>query len=79
VATAVAAGPTPLVVQALRDTIPPSPRDGIGALTAIDGTIVARCLARNGEEAREWLSELWAAVRPLVTGLPASPPRIWRT
>ena len=48
-------------------------------VTALPELLVARCLAPGSEAAREWLSAVWARLRPVALGRVAVPPRIWST
>ena len=55
------------------------PQNRMCAATLIDGLLVVRALADDASAARSRLVEVWSALRPLVTGLPPHPPRIWAT
>lgn len=48
-------------------------------ITRLQGVLAARCLAPGAEEAREWLTRVWAQIRPHYAGREAVPPRIWST
>ncbi|WP_277961588.1 urease accessory protein UreD [Pseudomonas sp. RIT-To-2] len=50
-----------------------------GDLSQLPGVLVARCLAHEGLQARDWLIGLWKLLRPEVLGKEALPPRIWST
>jgi urease accessory protein len=55
---------------------------GVNALAAIsswDDVLVARYLGPSSEQARELFCAIWNVLRPLIMGVVASPPRIWRT
>ena len=41
--------------------------------------LVGRYLGQSAEAAREWLLQLWAALRPAMSGREAIAPRIWNT
>ncbi|MCX7145751.1 MAG: urease accessory protein UreD [Sulfuritalea sp.] len=41
--------------------------------------LVGRYLGHSAEAAREWLMQLWAALRPAMSGREAVAPRIWNT
>jgi urease accessory protein len=41
--------------------------------------LVGRYLGHSAEAAREWLLQLWAALRPAMSGREAIAPRIWNT
>ena len=41
--------------------------------------LVGRYLGHSAEAAREWLMQLWAALRPAMSGRKAVAPRIWNT
>jgi urease accessory protein len=41
--------------------------------------LVGRYLGHSAEAAREWLMQLWAALRPAMSGREAIAPRIWNT
>ena len=49
---------------------------GVSVLPEI---LVARYLGNSVESARNYFSALWAELRPLLTGRPFVPPRIWST
>lgn len=49
------------------------------AVTVINDVLIFRCLSHNAEKCRQHLINVWAIVRPLITGRVACPPRIWRT
>ncbi|VAW99607.1 Urease accessory protein UreD [hydrothermal vent metagenome] len=56
-----------------------SVNNGLGSVTLIDDILVCRCLARQGMEAREYFTRIWAALRLEWIGCTAEPPRIWNT
>ena len=41
--------------------------------------LVGRYLGHSAEAAREWLMQLWAVLRPAMSGREAIAPRIWNT
>ena len=49
------------------------------AVTLLPGLLLARYLGDSSEEALQAFAQLWAALRPAVTGRAAVEPRIWRT
>ena len=52
---------------------------GAGAVTALPGLFVGRYLGSSSEAAKKYFTQLWAVLRPGLTGLPVVEPRIWRT
>lgn len=48
-------------------------------ITRLPGVLAARCLAPGAEAAREWLTCIWAEIRPHYAGREAVQPRIWST
>lgn len=65
-------------VSAIRAAV--EPREGeLFAASQTRGAIVCRYLGDNTERARQVFTLAWAALRPLVLGRPACPPRIWLT
>ncbi len=77
-------------IETMRATLTPSTVNGewLG-LTALatpapletprSGTLVGRYLGPSAERAKAFFIELWRALRPLLLGRPALPPRIWAT
>lgn len=55
------------------------PMVGSGAVTAMPGLFVGRYLGSSTEAAKKYFTQLWAVLRPGLSGLPAAEPRIWRT
>lgn len=49
------------------------------AVSQMRAAIVCRYLGSSTERARQVFGQAWAALRPLVLGRPACPPRIWLT
>ena len=56
-----------------------APSAGSGAVTLLPGLLVARWLGPACEPGRAWLTQLWAAARPVVAGRSMQRPRIWST
>jgi urease accessory protein len=54
-------------------------RDPLIACTLVDGVLMARTLAAQGETVRRRLNALWQRLRPAILGRPALAPRIWAT
>lgn len=48
-------------------------------VTAMDGMLICRAAAGYAEPVRVAFERLWVALRPGFAGLPACPPRIWKT
>jgi urease accessory protein len=55
------------------------PQKGEGAVTLLPGVLVARYLGASSESAKRYFAELWAVLRPALTGREAVQPRIWST
>jgi urease accessory protein len=72
-----AAGPEPLAAEPVREALAGFDVEGRAAVSSLRGVLVARFLGSRAEAARIWLTAVWAAVRPLLAGRPACPPRIW--
>lgn len=53
--------------------------EGLGAVTALPGLLVARYLGHEAEAARSYFSALWREARPAILGRDAVTPRIWMT
>jgi urease accessory protein len=53
--------------------------DLLHGISAVNGVMTARVLARNAETANTWLRGLWTFIRPRLTGKSACTPRIWQT
>ena len=49
------------------------------AVTRVPGALLVRCRADATGDVRAWLTAVWAALRPMVIGRPALPPRLWST
>jgi urease accessory protein len=63
-------------IEALRDTIPASPR---WAVTIRHGVLLLRYLGNERNEAWAICRQAWACLRPRLIRVPAHPPRIWFT
>ncbi|MDA1076952.1 MAG: urease accessory protein UreD [Proteobacteria bacterium] len=53
--------------------------DLLHGISAVNGVMTARVLARDAESANTWLRQLWTFVRPRMARKPACAPRIWQT
>jgi len=53
--------------------------DVLLGITLLDDLLVARCLAGTSEPVQRVFCGLWAALRPMLLGREACPPRIWAT
>ena len=63
-------------IEALREQLPPQ----AAPITRVaPRLLLARVLAASTPAARRALHGVWTAVRPLLLGRPAQPPRIWAT
>jgi urease accessory protein len=67
--TLVATCDSPSILRQCREIAPAS---------VLDGLLVARYLGDSTEEAFSRFTELWAQLRPALTGREPVPPRIWR-
>ena len=47
--------------------------------TVVDGVLVCRYLGPSASEAHVAFVDVWTALRPVLIGRPACPPRIWAT
>jgi urease accessory protein len=56
-----------------------SPAGVLLGITLLDDLLVARCLAGTSEPVQRVFCTLWAALRPMLLGREACPPRIWAT
>jgi len=68
------------VLAACRDAareLPARARAGVTCLPS--GITLARCLCDSTEQARGYLSRVWALLRPLYAGRAAAAPRLWAT
>lgn len=64
--------------EAIRDAVPTEPREHF-SVTLLQDVLVCRYLGDHAEAARCSFANAWSALRPLLLGRPACPPRIWRT
>jgi urease accessory protein len=65
-------------LDAVRGAAPAEP-SSIFSATLIEDALVVRVLTSGTEAARACLEAAWRALRPMVVGRPACPPRIWKT
>ncbi len=77
-ATFIATGANTTALERAREILGAAP-DALCGATLIDSLLVARGLAPCCEPLMTAFSELWSALRPLLLGRAAMPPRIWRT
>jgi urease accessory protein len=77
--TFVCSGHSAPAVAAARSVAAHDPERELFSVTQTRSAIVCRYLGDSTERARQVFSEAWAALRPLLLGRPASPPRIWLT
>ncbi len=64
------------VLDACRAVVPAV---GEGAVTRLPNLLIARYLGPAAEPGRAWFVDLWARLRPALTGREAQVPRIWHT
>jgi urease accessory protein len=57
--------------------IAPHERDSRVGITAMPNILVARYLGHSSEDAFNWLTSLWALLRPALLGVAARAPRLW--
>lgn len=55
------------------------PAETLGGVSLLDRVLVCRALATHVAPVRRWFEQLWTALRPLLLGRAALPPRIWAT
>jgi urease accessory protein len=60
----------------VRDLVAAHPAAGV---SLVDGVLVLRALAAQGESIRNLFMSVWRALRPGIIGREAVPPRIWAT
>jgi urease accessory protein len=77
--TLVCTGVSPAAVAAVREAASFDVASELFAVTQTRSAIVCRYLGDHTERARHLFTSAWAALRPLLLGRPASPPRIWLT
>jgi urease accessory protein len=51
----------------------------LGGITRLPRLALARYLGNSGEDARDYFTRLWSALRPVLKGCEAVTPRIWAT
>lgn len=56
-----------------------APATGAGAVTRLPGLLVGRYLGASSEAAKQYFTQLWRVLRPVLMGRQACEPRIWRT
>ncbi len=66
------------VLRAARAALP-ALEGGLLSVTLLDEALVCRYLGRHGAQARHCFQRVWQAIRPLLLGRAACPPRIWST
>jgi urease accessory protein len=77
--TFVCTGQNAAAVAAARAAVDTDDSCELFAVSQMRAAIVCRYLGSSTERARHVFAQAWAALRPLVLGRPASPPRIWLT
>jgi urease accessory protein len=77
--TLVCSGQSAPAIAAVRAAVPFELKREIFSVSQAQGAIVCRYLGEGTERARAVFAQAWAALRPIVFGRPASPPRIWLT
>ena len=77
--TFVCTGQDPALVGAVRAAVDTHDERELFAVSQMRAAIVCRYLGSSTERARHVFAQAWGALRPLVLGRPASPPRIWLT
>jgi urease accessory protein len=77
--TFVCSGQSAEAVASARSTVEYDAGAELFSVTQTRSVIVCRYLGDNTERARGVFTQAWAALRPILLGRPASPPRIWLT
>lgn len=77
--TFVCTGQSAAGIAAARAAVDTDETRELFAVSQLRAAIVCRYLGDSTERARQVFARAWAALRPLVLGRPASPPRIWLT
>ena len=77
--TFVCTGQNAAAVAAARAAVDTDDSRELFAVSQMRGAIVCRYLGSSTERARHVFAQAWAALRPILLGRPASPPRIWLT
>lgn len=78
IATLYATPATPALLEAVRPHCQDIAEVSAG-VTLLNGVLVVRYLGNSTAQAQRLFRHLWHIIRPLVTGRPATPPRIWNT
>lgn len=73
-----ATGASEELVTAVRDAVGEPRPPGLFAATVVGGLLVCRYLGDQAQAARDCFVRAWEALRPIVMGQGACPPRIWR-
>jgi urease accessory protein len=76
IGTLLATPATAADVEHVREIISTCPAAGV---TLVDGVLVLRALAAQGEAIRNLFVSVWRGLRPGIIGREATPPRIWAT
>ena len=77
--TLVCTGQSPAAVAAARAAVDSDEKRELFAVSQMRAAIVCRYLGDSTERARQVFTKAWSAIRPLVLGRSACPPRIWLT
>lgn len=75
----VCTGQNPAAVAAARAAVDTDDSCELFAVSQMRAAIVCRYLGSSTERVRHVFAQAWAALRPILLGRPASPPRIWLT
>lgn len=78
-ATLVCTGQNAAALAAVRAAVDTDDSRELFAVSQMRAAIVCRYLGNSTERVRHVFGQAWAALRPIVLGRPASPPRIWLT
>lgn len=70
---------TDAALEAARAGVEAIDSDQYAGVTLCDGLLVCRVLSQDNEHAQRLLRQLWRALRAMVIGRDACPPRIWKT
>lgn len=68
----------PAHLAVARAALPPLAEE-LCAFSLVDGLLVGRYLGQQAEQARRCFIPVWQALRPLLLGREAVPPRVWAT
>jgi len=77
--TFVCTGQNSAAVAAARAAVDTDDSSELFAVSQMRAAIVCRYLGSSTERVRQVFAQAWAAIRPILLGRPASPPRIWLT